>query len=478
MSEQARRAAELLCFLEAQHVRYAVVGSAREDLGRTDEDIDLLVEPDALATLAGPIAQFCRDTGGWLVNAIDHQANACCFVCAWLDAAGHSCSLQLDFSGGLRRRGKLLLPAHALLGKRQRAPGSPATGGGCYIAAPADAVIYSLLKGLTKPVLPDADAARLSREWREDPRGARERISELWSSPDVELLASAADRNRWDAVRARQPSLRRSLLARRPRIPNHLALETVRVARRVTRPTGLVVALLGPDGSGKSTALERIAPTLAPLFRRVELHHFRPDPFGLGLPAAPGSGKPPRHAPGWSLVSLAKLAYYLFDYWVGYAWNVWPRSVRTGLVVFDRYFHDLAIDPVRLRHRGPMALARKLERLIPGPDLFILMHAPTSTMQARKQEVPPAETERQRAEYLKLARRLPHGHVVDATRPVDEVTAEVLQIVLAHLAGRTARRLGISLALAASERATPVADADKYAIAAAARPNVIQSERN
>ena len=478
MSKQAQRAADLLRFLEEQQVRYAVVGSAREDLGRTDEDIDLLVEPDTLAMLVRPIAQFCRDTGGWLVNTVDHQADARCFVCAWLDAAGQVSSLQLDFSGGLHRQGRLLLPAHGMLANRQRAPGITATGGGCYVAAPADAFIYSLLKGLTKPILPDADAARLSREWREDRRGARQRISEYWSSPDVELLASAAERDQWDAVRAGQPRLRRSLLARRPRIPNHLAREAARVARRLTRPTGLIVALLGPDGSGKSTVIERIAPALAALFRRVQLHHFRPDPFGLGLPAAAGSGKSPHPSPAWSLVSLAKLGYYLLDYWVGYICNVWPHRVRTGLVVFDRYFHDLGIDPIRLHHRAPMALARTLEQLIPGPDLFILVHAPTVTMQARKQEVPAAETERQRAAYLNLVRCLPHGHIVDASRPVDEVTTEVLQIVLAHLGCRTARRLGISPELAGAGRLGDIPRAEKYAIAAAARPNVIQSERN
>src|SRR5205823_3900160 len=144
MSAPARFAAELLRALERQGVRYAVVGSAREDIGRTDEDVDLLVDPAALAALARPIARYCRDTGG-----------------------------------------------------------------GFYVAAPADAFIYSLLKGVTKPRLPDADAARLSREWREDPGGARERIARYWPAREAALLADAARRGRWDAVHAGQPHLRR-----------------------------------------------------------------------------------------------------------------------------------------------------------------------------------------------------------------------------------------------------------------------------
>jgi len=497
MSAPARFAAELLRALERQGVRYAVVGSAREDIGRTDEDVDLLVDPAALAALARPIARYCRDTGGWLVNAIDHQVNARCFVCAWLDATGGLVCVQLDFAAGLRRQGKLLLAADRLLDARQRTAGLPGTGGGFYVAAPADAFIYSLLKGVTKPRLPDADAARLSREWREDPGGARERIARYWPAREAALLADAARRGRWDAVHAGQPHLRRVLLARRPGVPRAGALEIARVARRITHPTGLVVAFLGPDGSGKSTVIEQVAPALAPLFRRQRRYHFRPDPFGLGLPTA-SSGRTalPHRRSAWllapfvSLVAWAKLAYYLLDYWVGYARSVWPLTVRTGLAAFDRYFHDLAIDPVRLRHRGPMAMARLLERLVPAPDLSIVMHAPTWAMQARKQEVPPAETERQRTEYVRLVGRLPRSHVVDATRPVAQVTRQVLEIILAHLGHRTAARLGYGgeplitptaperLAMKRRSAADVCAMAVQYPVAAAAKPNTIQSDRN
>jgi thymidylate kinase len=497
MSRAARRAAELLGALDRQGIRYAVVGSAREDIGRSDEDIDLLTDPAALAGLAGPLARACRDTGGWLVNAIDHQPNACCFVCVWLDAACGLTCLQLDFAGALRRRGRLLLAADHLLDARQRAAGSPATGGGFYVAAPADAFIYSLLKGITKPRLPEADAARLSREWRDDAAGARARIAQYWPGPEGELLAGAAQRDQWDGVRAAQSHLRRVLVARRPRVPGLAALEIARVARRIARPTGLVVAFLGPDGSGKSTLIERVAPALAPVFRRQRRYHFRPDPFGLGLPTPSAGATPTGRQPAPSLVSWAKLAYYLIDYWVGYVRSVWPLKVRTGLAVFDRYFHDLAIDPIRLRRRGPMAVARLLERLVPAPDLSILVHAPTWTIQARKQDVPPHETERQRRAYVGLIGRLPRAHVVDGTRPVADVTRQVLEVILAYLGQRAAGRLGLVATGGAGYESEPAltlsaprpvskrrsgADARtipvQYPIAAAARPKTIQSDRN
>jgi thymidylate kinase len=60
---------------------------------------------------------------------------------------------------------------------------------------------------------------------------------------------------------------------------------------------------------------------------------------------------------------------------------------------------------------------------------------------ARKQEVTIEEAARQREDYLKLARSLPNAHVVDASKPIDEVVARVEKVVLDYMAGRTARRL-------------------------------------
>ena len=70
------------------------------------------------------------------------------------------------------------------------------------------------------------------------------------------------------------------------------------------------------------------------------------------------------------------------------------------------------------------------------------MRRPT-VLQSRKQEVSREETARQREAYLELARTLPNAHVVDASRPLEEVVAEVERLVLDYMAERTARRLGL-----------------------------------
>jgi len=62
-------------------------------------------------------------------------------------------------------------------------------------------------------------------------------------------------------------------------------------------------------------------------------------------------------------------------------------------------------------------------------------------LQARKAEVPEEESARQREAYQSLMRTLRHAEVVDADRPVDQVTAAVENRILEHLEQRTLNRL-------------------------------------
>jgi thymidylate kinase len=245
------------------------------------------------------------------------------------------------------------------------------------------------------------------------------------------------------------PPLRRRLLAPtsarglRDRA-EYWCLDTLRRARRWQRPTGLLVVLLGADGAGKSTVSEAVRQRLAPLFRQVVGGHFAPDLLGRAAArGASGSGSPHDQTARSRLGSVAKSLYWLFDFSVGYWARIRPALVRSTLVVYDRYLPDALVDPRRYRFRGPSWLLRAVCRLVPAPDLLVLLDASVATLRARKQEVAVGETQRQQGEYRALVAGWPNGRVVNADGPVDQVVATVDRVVLEHLAQRTAERLGI-----------------------------------
>jgi thymidylate kinase len=200
---------------------------------------------------------------------------------------------------------------------------------------------------------------------------------------------------------------------------------------------------LGTDGSGKSTIIHHVERDLAPAFRRTKRYHLRPF-FGRHTdhhtPITNPHDKPLRN----SALSLCKLALWWLDYTFGYLTEVFPRIVRSTIILFDRYYYDLSIDQKRYRYGGPLWLAKLGERFIPRPDLIIVLDASTEILLMRKQELPAREINRQRSAYKALTARLPNTFLVDSSQSLDKVLSQIESLVLDYLERRTIERLGTS----------------------------------
>jgi thymidylate kinase len=159
--------------------------------------------------------------------------------------------------------------------------------------------------------------------------------------------------------------------------------------------------------------------------RHLKPSYVMPRPAGSQAIVTDPHGKPPRSA----LVSVGKILVWLIEEW--YA-NVF-QDRKDELLICDRYYHDLLIDPRRYRYGGPEWAARHVGELMPQPDLWVLLDAPAEVLQARKQEVPLEETLRQRNAYLSFIHGRKHSAIVDAAQSLDKVIADVEHAVLKAL---------------------------------------------
>ncbi len=170
------------------------------------------------------------------------------------------------------------------------------------------------------------------------------------------------------------------------------------------RRRGLSVALLGPDGAGKSTLAGRLRSSFIFPARTVY----------MGMYAA---GRKRRAG------ILGRMA----DLWRGWLVGLYHR-LRGRLVIYDRYTYDALLDGRR------QTLRRRIRRYLlahacPAPHLVIVLDAPAELLYRRSREHGVAGLEEQRQRYLRLAGRLPRLRVVDASRGSDAVRREVTSLV-------------------------------------------------
>lgn len=227
-----------------------------------------------------------------------------------------------------------------------------------------------------------------------------------------------------------------SLLIRTRHRTSGLGRRLIRL-RRWREPAGLLIACLGPEGSGRVNVIEHLsARPLAPFIQAhimdLRPHMMRPVPVN-----------PESRIPRGRLGTFAKLMMFFADYWLGYWLQIRPKLVRSTLVVSNRYFDDILVDPRRYRFGKPHAFARWLLPWIPRPELWLVFDVASEVLQTRTRQVAAEEAARLRGEYRKVLRRQEDVVVLDASQPIEEVSAEAERAIVAQLARRTARRLGL-----------------------------------
>jgi thymidylate kinase len=425
----------LFSSLDCNQVRYCVLHSWEELPQNLSSDLDIAVHPQDDRNLVS-VFRLLQKKGYWLVQVINYFVEAYCFRFLWFEGSAiNSVAVDVIFQ---RQRGVLMAPSVKLLVSGRRRYGA------FWVPTPEAEFAYLLARKTWKGTAPVPQqrrlnllVAQLGRPRAEKLAGElflgtlKVRVVEACASGRLNPLLAQIKAQAWETSLVRNPL----------RLMADLLSDRLRLVRRWLQPTGLLLAVMGPDGAGKSTLIEHLVQAIGPAFDRHRVFHWRPMLLGRRKTTR-DTTRPHSLTPHGLWWSVTRLFVHLLDYWLGYWLVVRPVLARSGLVVFDRYFDDMLIDAKRYRYGGPLWLVRMLRPLIPQPDLTLVLDATEEAILSRKQEVDLAELQRQRQLYARCTDGSSSTRVINATDSISQVTAAAVTTVVAHLFQRFERQRG------------------------------------
>lgn len=199
-------------------------------------------------------------------------------------------------------------------------------------------------------------------------------------------------------------------------------------------PGGLLIAIEGIDGAGKTTLANRLADVLRQAGAEVvQSKEPTTGPWGRKLRESAATGR---------LQPEQEVDYLLRDRRQHVEELIAPTLARGGVVILDRYF------PSMVAYQGATGLP--LDELLaandfaPRPDVLLLLDLPPATglgrIRARGDAPNHFETEQnlQRCREIFLQLQLPTKQLIDASQDADAVLREAHAAVI----GEVTRRLG------------------------------------
>ncbi|MEM7117140.1 MAG: hypothetical protein AAF614_32200 [Chloroflexota bacterium] len=400
--------------LDERKIRYCLMRDGHEIELLTDGgEVDMLVEPRKLRQFGKLVASLgFIELPGW-----GHQPHR--FYVAY-DAESDTW-LKLDVVTKVAF-GRPIHHLHTNLAKsclqnRQRS-------GATYIPSVDDEFLSLLLHCVVdKNYIREERGERL--QWLashlDDMRYVEKVLKRYWSSGmSLGELTAVIARGDWTRLLAERAAVVERLEATNPL--GELRRQRDRVLRRLNHwagwwlplrgPRAMSIALLAPDGAGKSTLAMGIEDSF---FFPVRLVY-------MGLYQNESKRKKKRGIPGFGLFGrIAKQ-------WRQYAMARYHQA-RGKLIIFDRYSYDALLTPRQKIGRLRQMRRSLLGKSCPAPNMVLFLDAPGEKLYARKGEHTPEILEAQRQNYLALQDQVPNMVVVDVDRDPDVVRRDVMQLI-------------------------------------------------
>lgn len=153
----------------------------------------------------------------------------------------------------------------------------------------------------------------------------------------------------------------------------------------------LIISIMGVDGSGKTT----ITKSLNKKLKKSKYLHLKP--YILFKDRRRVVRNPHLQKKSSLIISFIRIISWLISYKFFFTINN-----NYKIYLFDRYAHDILIDPLRYKHNLSKNLTKFILSFFPTPNLWVFLNTDTKTIKSRKCELSDNELKHQIQNYFKF----------------------------------------------------------------------------
>ncbi len=366
----------LLKYLDNNQIIYALLESTDYNTD-WEKDIKLLVSGKIFKKISGHIYEFCEQNDLIPVQKLRYETTACFFVLSYFN------------------------------------------------------------KSIDKKNFSQTQFSQLSKYWVAVNAGIVQKLKRFFSEDSITIISKCFNGKDLNYLNSNLEDLNKDLQAKVPKLIRDIISDKLRLLSGALKPSGLVVGILGRDGSGKSTFVNEMVDSLAPYFREINTFKKFPALFYKGeifkKKEAYDFSKPHYHKERGRIASFIKLNIILIEFLFGYWLKIFPVKAKSHLVLYDRYFIDVLADPRRYRIKENKFFIKAFHYILPKPDIWIILDLPSDVLLQRKKELTYEMAEKLRYEYLNLHSFLPNSIVINNEEEIKNTVNKASTFILNYM---------------------------------------------
>ena len=130
------------------------------------------------------------------------------------------------------------------------------------------------------------------------------------------------------------------------------------------------------------------------------------------------------------ILSLIKILYLYLRFIFNYFFELYLKIISSKLVINDRYYQDVIIDPQRYRIGSFNSFLNFIFKFLPKPDLVIILDAKPNSLVARKNELDNKKIKNVVLKYKNYVKKDKNCRLINSDNKIQNISKKIINLIV------------------------------------------------